>query len=76
MSYTTFVQWKGTNLCMDFNCPECGEGTHFDGWFAYYIECPSCKSVFEMPTDLPIKKAEPSTGYSDDRSILRCCDEC
>ena len=33
----TFIQWKGTDLCMDFYCPECGDHSHFDGEFAYSI---------------------------------------
>jgi hypothetical protein len=53
----TFVQWKGTDLCMDFTC-DCGGGGHFCGAFAYVIQCPSCKSYYEMPTDLPLKKLE------------------
>jgi uncharacterized protein (DUF983 family) len=64
MSYefTTFIQWKGTDLCMDFMCPECGCQSHFDGYFAYYIDCPSCDSRFEMPTDVPVKKVEKADG--------------
>ena len=54
--FTTNVQWKGTDLCMDFNCPSCGQHTHFDGMFAHNIECSHCHDVFEMPTDLPLKK--------------------
>lgn len=50
--YTTNIQWKGTKLCMDLNCPECGENSHFDGMFAYIIECPHCSSQFQMPTDI------------------------
>lgn len=53
---TTFIQWKGTDLCMDFYCPECDEHSHFDGFFAYAIQCPSCMTFFEMPTDVPVKK--------------------
>jgi len=58
---TTFIQWKGTDLCMDFYCPKCGEHSHFDGMFAYVIECPHCKQLFEMPTDIsviPIDRAD------------------
>ena len=59
----TFIQWKGTDLCMDFWCPECGSHSHFDGMFAYAIKCDGCGSFFEMPTDVPVKKlnAAPET---------------
>lgn len=46
-----FIQWKGTNVCMDFHC-ECGEHLHFDGYFAYAVKCPSCLVAWEMPSRL------------------------
>ena len=52
---TTFIQWKGTDLCMDFYCPSCGKHTHFDGEFAYYIQCPSCGHYFKMPQDVEVE---------------------
>jgi hypothetical protein len=42
-----FIQWKGTDVCMDFRCP-CGGGGHLDGWFAYVVECPDCGRKWEM----------------------------
>lgn len=59
--FTTFIQWKGTDLCMDFNCPECGAHSHFDGFFGYVIECRKCKALFEMPTDVPVKRVDKDT---------------
>lgn len=56
-TFTTFIQWKGTDLCMDFNCPACGEHSHFDGYFAYHVECGQCGARWEMPTDVPVKPA-------------------
>lgn len=50
--FTTFIQWKGTDLCMDFHCPECDAHTHFDGMFLYEIQCSKCDAKFEMPTDV------------------------
>jgi hypothetical protein len=50
---STFVQWKGTDLCMDLNC-ECGCHSHTDSYFGYHAECPSCHAVYEMPTDLAL----------------------
>lgn len=46
-----FIQWKGTDVCMDFRC-ECGEGGHFDGFFAYVVKCPGCGVLWEMPMNL------------------------
>ena len=46
-----FIQWKGTNVCLDFDC-RCGTHGHFDGDFAYYLGCPSCGAVYEMGTQV------------------------
>lgn len=43
-----FLQWKGTDACFDFHC-KCGAHCHFDGDFAYYVECPHCNRIYEMP---------------------------
>ena len=48
----TFVQWKGTHLCMDFTCPKCGTDTHFCGMFAYAIRCGGCGQDYKMPQDI------------------------
>lgn len=34
-----WIQWKGTNVCMDVTCPKCGDSYHIDEEFAYYIHC-------------------------------------
>ncbi len=43
-----FIQWKGTDVCMDFWC-KCGAQGHFDGDFAYTVKCGKCGTVYEMP---------------------------
>ena len=32
----TFIQWKGTDVCMDFHC-KCGAHLHIDGMFVYKV---------------------------------------
>jgi len=75
-----FIQWKGTDVCMDFHC-DCGAHCHFDGYFAYAVKCPHCGAVWEMPymayprkmekennphwADNP-KPLEPDEDYCDD----------
>jgi uncharacterized protein (DUF983 family) len=49
---STFIQWKGTDLCMDLHCPKCGEHSHFDGMFAYAVRCGSCGQDWKMPEDV------------------------
>jgi hypothetical protein len=55
-----FIQWKGTDACLDFQC-ECGAGGHFDGDFAYTLKCGECGQVWEMPQILLIKKVDNKT---------------
>lgn len=40
-----WIQWKGTDVCMDVWC-ECGELSHIDAEFLYYVKCPYCGSVY------------------------------
>jgi hypothetical protein len=53
---SAFIQWKGTDVCMDFHC-ECGADCHFDGDFAYTVKCPHCSTVWEMPHHVYPRKA-------------------
>jgi len=59
-THNVFIQYKGTNICMDFYC-ECGAHCHYDGYFAYAVKCPHCDTVWEMPQDLTAKKADDGT---------------
>lgn len=40
-----WIQWKGTDACMDIRC-KCGHLSHVDAEFAYFIQCPACRTVF------------------------------
>ena len=40
-----WIQWKGTGVCMDIHC-ECGELTHIDADFAYYVKCGKCGRIY------------------------------
>lgn len=42
-----WIQWKGTDVCMDVHCA-CGVQTHFDGDFFYYFECPACHAKYAV----------------------------
>jgi hypothetical protein len=50
-----FIQWKNTNVCMDFHCP-CGAQGHIDSGSAYYVLCPSCDTVYELGTAVMVKR--------------------
>ena len=40
-----WIQWKGTNVCMDIHC-KCGAFGHIDIDFAYYVKCHHCGRVY------------------------------
>jgi hypothetical protein len=40
-----WVQWKGTQVCMDVHC-KCGELTHVDAEFCYHVKCGKCGTVY------------------------------
>ena len=42
-----WVQWKGTDVCMDVHCA-CGELVHVDGEFAYFVRCVKCGQKYEV----------------------------
>jgi hypothetical protein len=42
-----WIQWKGTDVCMDVHC-SCGEHTHVDADFTYYIRCGACGKLWAM----------------------------
>ena len=48
-----WIQWKGTQVCADINC-SCGEQSHFDGEFMYFIRCPHCGKVWEVGTHVTL----------------------
>jgi hypothetical protein len=55
-----FIQWKGTDVCMDFHC-DCGAHCHFDGDFAYVVKCQHCGTAWEMPHYIKPRKVDHRT---------------
>ena len=70
-----FIQWKGTDVCMDVYC-ECGEHSHFDGPFAYYIKCPTCGTVYACGDHVELvkltteeaKNTRPVMGFTEENN--------
>lgn len=60
---SVYIQYKGSNICIDFHClcdqenEHTGVG-HFDGDFAYALQCSRCGRVYEMPTELALTLVE------------------
>lgn len=42
-----WVQWKGTEVCIDLHC-KCGHHGHFDGGFFYFYQCPACGAKYAV----------------------------
>jgi hypothetical protein len=52
-----FIQWKGTDVCLDFWCP-CGSGGHFDGYGAYSLRCPDCGRTFDLGQQVLVRETD------------------
>lgn len=58
-----WIQWKGTDVCIDLHCV-CGNHDHFDGEFFYYYECSACHRKYLVGENVKLHeltKDEPGT---------------
>lgn len=56
-----FIQWKGTEVCMDIYC-DCGKQFHIDSDFTYNVECPYCNTVYFCNGHIELIKVENPSG--------------
>ena len=54
ISKDTFIQWKGTDVCIDIHFPCCGTFIHVDGYFMYAIKCPACGIYYKVSDSIMI----------------------
>lgn len=62
-----WIQWKGTNVCIDLSC-DCGTSGHFDGDFFYGYQCRGCGqryAVGEYVKLIPLTNKEASDYCRD-----------
>jgi len=52
-----FIQWKGTDVCMDFHC-ECGHHNHYDDYFAYVVKCRECGNLYAPSCNVEMIRVE------------------
>jgi hypothetical protein len=52
---SAFIQWKGTDVCMDCYCL-CGKSFHIDAGFAYAVTCPHCNRRYEMSAVIEMRE--------------------
>lgn len=60
-----WIQFKGTDLCMDVYC-KCGYHSHIDDVFVYFYKCPKCKTIFELNGHVQLIERPDMAGDSDD----------
>ncbi len=51
-----WIQWKGTAVCMDVHCT-CGEHTHIDDEFAYFVRCGACGKTWQCNPNIELIEA-------------------
>jgi hypothetical protein len=72
---TMFIQWKGTNVCLDFHCPcqpeEDTYAAHFDGYFAHYLQCGACGAIYEMGTQVKARRLADGEKPAGEPQVLR-----
>jgi len=75
---SNFIQWKGTDICMDFNC-KCGHQNHYDGRFAYYVQCAGCKQIYKLADSIEMEEVDraedPIQSVLDEDELLPIPDE-
>jgi hypothetical protein len=52
-----WIQWKGTDVCMDVHC-SCGTSGHVDTEFAYFYRCP-CGKVWAVGQSVKLHELMP-----------------
>lgn len=64
-----WIQWKGTDVCMDLHC-KCGYHGHVDTDFFYHYECPKCHAKYAVGQN--IKLIELNKEQIDEVNNNRC----
>lgn len=66
-----WVQWKGTDVCMDIHC-DCGEIGHIHGEFAYYVQCRACGKTYFVNghVELVLLTADEADRIRSERTII------
>lgn len=63
-----WIQWKGTNVCMDIRCP-CGHRSHVDADFLYFFRCPKCQTTYAVGATVRLYKMDPEHKESKNPDV-------
>lgn len=69
-----WIQWKGTNVCMDVRC-DCRPDAlmHLDAEFTYFLRCPYCRRTFYVDGHVrlvPLREDEAAARELDSRAAI------
>lgn len=65
-----WIQWKGTDACIDLHC-ECGSHGHIDADFLYYYRCAKCGQTYALGSNIKlIKLTQVQADYAATRHEL------
>ena len=59
-----WIQWKGTDVCIDIHC-SCGYHGHIDDYFSYYYHCCGCGKKFALNPHIQLVELD----HLDDEEI-------
>lgn len=60
-----WIQWKGTEVCMDVHC-RCGAHGHVDASFACFYKCLACDTTFAVGQTVRLYPFDPAYVASKD----------
>lgn len=73
-----WIQWKGTDVCIDLHCT-CGYHGHVDRDFFYFYQCPKCRQKYAVGQTVPLIPLTPELialgGIEEDRFVTCDLDE-
>lgn len=63
------IQWKGTDVCLDFHCScqrdKQAYSAHFDGYFADHLECSECGARYVLPQGFTLRAVNETAWARD-----------
>ena len=59
-----WIQWKGTDVCIDLKCV-CGAGAHMDAEFFYFYECGNCHRKYAVGQTVKLIELTPEQAENE-----------
>lgn len=66
-----WIQWKGTDVCIDIHC-KCGHHGHVDTDFFYHYVCPKCGTKYSVGQNVKLIELTPEeiAWTEDEHSMI------